>query len=158
MIFVLFSACVFFFFMGSDNADYGNFNRFFNWICRPFWFWLALVDYCLVYYWLVFLVLSNISFFGPFSRSFQFSPCKLYIFTVFFFFWKLIFSMNFTCYGFKFSSLPFKKAIHPVCFLKKVLHWSRIKNSFFVSIKKKSSQSFNGLPNLIQIEFKIKLD
>ena len=119
------------------------------------WRWWTI---CLVYYWLVLLVLSNFSFFGPFSRSFQFSPCKLYIFTVFFFFWKLIFSMNFTCYGFKFSSLPFKKAIHPVCFLKKVLHWSRIKNSFFVSIKKKSSQSFNGLPNLIQIEFKIKLD
>jgi hypothetical protein len=76
-----------------------------------------LVDYCLVYYWLVFLVLSNISFFGPFSRSFQFSPCKLYIFIRFFFFFfffffflrKLIFSMNFTCYGFKFSSLPLKK-------------------------------------------------
>jgi hypothetical protein len=105
-----------------------------------------LVDYCLVYYWLVFLVLSNISFFGPFSRSFQFSPCKLYIFTVFFFFFflrKLIFSMNFTCYGFKFSSLPLKKCDTSGLFSRKVLHWSRIKYSFFGSIKKKSSQSFN---------------
>ena len=79
--------CFYFIGRGSDRADYGNFN----WICRLSdfgWRWWTI---CLVYYWLVFLVLSNILFFGPFSRSFQFSPCKLYIFTVFFFFEDLSF-------------------------------------------------------------------
>jgi hypothetical protein len=138
--------CFFFFFWAVIVPIMGILIGFLTGFVGSFdfgWRWWTI---CLVYYWLVFLVLSNISFFGPFSRSFQFSPCKLYIFTVFFFFFflrKLIFSMNFTCYGFKFSSLPFKKCDTSGLFSRKVLHWSRIKYSFFGSIKKKSSQSFN---------------
>ena len=71
------------------------------------WRWWTI---CLVYYWLVLLVLSNIfhslalflEAFNSVLVNFIFLPC-------FFFFEDLSFQWISLAYGFKFSSLPFKK-------------------------------------------------
>jgi hypothetical protein len=115
--------CFFFFFWAVIVPIMGILIGFLTGFVGSFdfgWRWWTI---CLVYYWLVFLVLSNISFFGPFSRSFQFSPCKLYIFTVFFFFFFFCGNLSFQwislAMDLNFRLFLLKNAIHPVCFLEK---------------------------------------